>query len=58
MANLLAIRNWLSRNFYNMSYRRFIACKPTDDGFLKLQANTFNEAWMTSVLRWILQAGG
>lgn len=56
LANLLAIRNWLSRNFYNMSYRRFIARKPTDDGFLKLQANTFNEAWMTSVLRWLLQA--
>lgn len=56
LANLLAIRNWLSRNFYNMSYRRFLARKPTDNGFLKLQANTFNEEWMTSILRWLLQA--
>lgn len=56
LENLLAIRNWLSRNFSNMSYRRFLARKPNDDGYLKLQANTFNEAWMTRVLRWLLQA--
>lgn len=56
LENLLAIRNWLSRNFSNMAYRRFIARKPSDDGYLKLQANTFNEDWMTEVLRWLLQA--
>ena len=56
LENLLAIRNWLSRNFSNMSYRRFIARKPNDSGYLKLQANTFNESWMTTVLRWLLQA--
>lgn len=55
LENLLAIRNWLSRNFSNMAYRRFIARKPSDDGYLKLQANTFNEDWMTEVLRWLLQ---
>lgn len=56
LRNLLAIRNWISRNFFNMQYRRFIARRPGDDGFVKLEANTFNEDWMTQVLRWCLQA--
>ena len=56
LKNLLSIRNWISRNFFNMQYRRFIARRPGDDGFIKLEANTFNELWMTSVLRWCLQA--
>ncbi len=55
LANLLALRNWLSNNFSNMRYRRFLARKPSDDGYLKLQANTQNEEWISTVLRWLLQ---
>lgn len=56
LRNLLAIRNWISRNFANMSYRRYIARKPNSDGYVKLEPNTFNERWMQQVLRWCLQA--
>ena len=55
LRNLLAVRNWLSNNFANMQYRRFLARKPSADGHLKLQANTMNEVWMVKVLRWLLQ---
>lgn len=55
LRNLLAVRNWLSNNFANMQYRRFLARKPSADGYLKLQANTMNEVWMVKVLRWLLQ---
>lgn len=51
LRNLLAVRNWLSNNFANMQYRRFLARKPSADGYLKLQANTMNEVWMVKVLR-------
>lgn len=56
LKNLLAIRNWLSHSFFDLQYRRFIGRKPNADGYVKLEANTFNEVWMLKVLRWVLQA--
>lgn len=56
LKNLLAIRNWLSHSYFDLQYRRYIGRKPNADGFLKLEANTFNEQWLTQVLRWVLQA--
>lgn len=56
LKNLLAIRNWLSHSFFDLQYRRFIGRKPNADGYVKLEANTFNENWMLKVLRWVLQA--
>ena len=56
LKNLLAIRNWLSHSYFDLQYRRYIGRKPNADGFVKLEANTFNEQWLTLVLRWVLQA--
>ncbi|MND26350.1 hypothetical protein D3C80_167970 [compost metagenome] len=56
LANLLAIRNWMSHHFFNMQYRRFIGRKPDEHGYVALHPNTMNERWMTSMLRWCLQA--
>lgn len=55
LGNLLSIRNWMSHNFFNLEYRRFIGRKPDEHGYVALHPNTMNELWMTSMLRWCLQ---
>ena len=56
LKNLLAIRNWLSHTYFDLSYRRFVARKYNEDGYVKIEPKSFNEQWMTKVLRWVLQA--
>lgn len=56
LKNLLSIRNWLSHTYFDMNYRRFIGRKINDDGYVKIGPETFNEKWLSQVLRWLLQA--
>lgn len=56
LKNLLAIRNWLSHTYFDMNYRRFIGRKINADGYVKIEPETFNEKWLSMVLRWLLQA--